>query len=70
MVWIPPKIDDVIYEQPLILLLPQKFLLFIMLKHVPHLLEDKAFMQNDGNTDDDNEDVQYIQHYKVLDKSS
>ena len=40
-----------------------------MLKHVPHLLEEKAGMQNDGNTDD-NEDVQYIQHYKVLDKSS
>ena len=41
----------------------------LLLKHVPHLLEEKAGMQNDGNTDD-NEDVQYIQHYKVLDKSS
>ena len=34
-----------------ILLLPQKFLLFINLKNVPHLLEEKAGMQNDGNTD-------------------
>ena len=34
-----------------IVLLPQKFLLFINLKHIPHLLEEKAGMQNDGNTD-------------------
>ena len=24
----------------------------LLLKHVPHLLEEKAGMQNDGNTDD------------------